>query len=104
MLVFPKDGVFFLVPHFFLPGDELRERARRDNVPYDLWASQGLIHLTPGNQDSAFFRTCFENSPRLRWTNSSMSHRAAITTIQSYASELKTKYLQLVNFRTTPSM
>ena len=57
VLVFPKDGMFFLAPHFFLPGDDLRERARRDNVPYDLWASQGLIHLTPGNQvDYAFVR------------------------------------------------
>ncbi|RPJ22713.1 MAG: hypothetical protein EHM35_17965, partial [Planctomycetaceae bacterium] len=49
-LVFPKDGQYFAIPHFFSPGDDLHDRARKDNVPYDLWASQGLIHVTPGNQ------------------------------------------------------
>jgi phage terminase large subunit-like protein len=49
-LVFPKDGKFYVVVHIFVPGDDLKKRARKDNVPYDLWASQGLIHVTPGNQ------------------------------------------------------
>jgi phage terminase large subunit-like protein len=48
--VFPKDGKFYVVVHIFVPGDDLKKRARKDNVPYDLWASQGLIHVTPGNQ------------------------------------------------------
>lgn len=33
---------------FWLPEDGLRERARRDRVPYDLWAEQGHISLVPG--------------------------------------------------------
>jgi phage terminase large subunit-like protein len=34
--------------HFWLPADGLRERAAKDRVPYDLWAKENLIHLTPG--------------------------------------------------------
>jgi phage terminase large subunit-like protein len=33
---------------FWTPTDGLRERAQRDKEPYDVWANQGLIHLTPG--------------------------------------------------------
>jgi phage terminase large subunit-like protein len=50
VMVFPVEGKYFVVPHFFIPGDALHERARKDNVPYDLWVSQSLIHATPGNQ------------------------------------------------------
>ena len=35
--------------HFWLPRDGLAERVRRDGVPYDSWAEQGWIALTPGN-------------------------------------------------------
>jgi phage terminase large subunit-like protein len=35
-------------PTFWLPTVDLDERARRDRVPYDVWAKQGLIELTPG--------------------------------------------------------
>ena len=34
---------------FFIPEDNMRERARRDRVPYDVWCRQGLITATPGN-------------------------------------------------------
>lgn len=33
---------------FWAPLKGLEERARRDRVPYDVWARQGLIHATPG--------------------------------------------------------
>ena len=33
---------------FFAPSIGLIERARRDRVPYDIWAREGLITLTPG--------------------------------------------------------
>lgn len=33
---------------FFAPEVGLHDRARRDRVPYDVWADQGLIKLTPG--------------------------------------------------------
>jgi len=56
-LAFPKNDKVFVVVHFFVPGDGLHDRARKDNVPYNLWAAQGLIHITPGNQvDYAYVR------------------------------------------------
>jgi len=65
-LVFPKDDQFFVLSYFFLPGDDLHERARKDNVPYDLWASQGLIHTTPGNQvDYSYVRKVINDLSKL---------------------------------------
>jgi phage terminase large subunit-like protein len=34
---------------YFVPEENLRKRAERDRVPYDLWAAQGFIQATPGN-------------------------------------------------------
>lgn len=36
-------------PFFWMPKQGLRERAKRDRQPYDVWAKQGLIRLVPGN-------------------------------------------------------
>ena len=33
---------------FWLPAEGLAEKARKDKVPYDLWAKQGHLHTTPG--------------------------------------------------------
>ena len=50
VLVFPQgDGTFDLLPHFFIPGDNIGDRVRRDRVPYDLWARQGYLTATEGN-------------------------------------------------------
>jgi phage terminase large subunit-like protein len=35
-------------PTFWLPSEGIEERARNDRVPYDLWAKQGHLALTPG--------------------------------------------------------
>ncbi|WP_225783341.1 terminase large subunit [Xenophilus sp. Marseille-Q4582] len=35
-------------PTFWLPGDGLSEKSRKDRVPYDLWEAQGLLQTTPG--------------------------------------------------------
>ena len=43
------DGVFYVLPFFWIPEDNLRERVKRDRVPYNLWQKQGLITATPGN-------------------------------------------------------
>ena len=43
------EGGYEVIPRFFVPEDSIRERARRDRVPYDVWAEQGLITATPGN-------------------------------------------------------
>lgn len=40
---------FYVLPFFWIPEDNLRERVKRDHVPYDLWRDQGLITATPGN-------------------------------------------------------
>jgi len=42
------DGVWDVVSHFFAPEMGLRDRANRDRAPYDLWASQGYLTVTPG--------------------------------------------------------
>jgi phage terminase large subunit-like protein len=49
--VYPDaDGPGFAVrAAAFLPGDQLRERANRDRVPYDQWARDGHLIVTPGN-------------------------------------------------------
>lgn len=44
-----EDGMVSVLPHFFLPGDLLRDRADRDGVPYPEWAGQGYLTATPGN-------------------------------------------------------
>jgi phage terminase large subunit-like protein len=35
-------------PTFWLPGEGLREKARTDRVPYDIWAADGQLRTTPG--------------------------------------------------------
>jgi phage terminase large subunit-like protein len=48
VLIAAVDGVWHVKPTFWLPEEGLRERARKDRVPYDVWAGQGLIETTPG--------------------------------------------------------
>ena len=48
VMAFPVDGVFHVVPQFFLPADGIREKAKSEKIPYDLWADQGLITLIDG--------------------------------------------------------
>jgi phage terminase large subunit-like protein len=43
------DGRWYLLSRYFVPEDDLRNRAERDRVPYDLWTRQGFIEATPGN-------------------------------------------------------
>ena len=50
--VFPpdrEDGLWHVLSRYFVPEENLRKRAERDRVPYDLWARQGFIEATPGN-------------------------------------------------------
>jgi phage terminase large subunit-like protein len=35
-------------PTFWLPGEGLREKARTDRVPYDVWHADGQLQTTPG--------------------------------------------------------
>lgn len=42
------DGIWHVKPEFFAPKMGIVERSQRDRVPYDLWASQGLLTATNG--------------------------------------------------------
>lgn len=59
-LVFPPEEegqTFKVLPFFWIPGDNIQEKIRRDKVPYDLWVKQGYIKATPGNViDYGFIR------------------------------------------------
>jgi phage terminase large subunit-like protein len=49
------DGVWNVKTEFFAPAEGVADRAHRDRAPYDLWARQGFITLTPGaSVDYAF--------------------------------------------------
>lgn len=60
VLVFPPAAYgdrWHVVPRLFCPADGIRLRSRRDGVPYDRWANEGLITATDGNViDYAFIR------------------------------------------------
>ncbi|WP_048596209.1 terminase TerL endonuclease subunit, partial [Brachyspira suanatina] len=43
------NGPYILLPRFFMPQENIRQRSKEDRVPYELWASQGLITLTSGD-------------------------------------------------------
>lgn len=37
-----------IIPYFWLPEETLVQRSREDRIPYDLWAAQGWLRVTPG--------------------------------------------------------
>jgi phage terminase large subunit-like protein len=47
--VFPREDGFDVLTQCFIPAENIRERATRDRVPFDLWVKQGHITATPGN-------------------------------------------------------
>jgi len=52
VLVFPPevDGdLYQVLVRVFVPEDNMRERVKRDRVPYDVWIRQGHMMATPGN-------------------------------------------------------
>jgi phage terminase large subunit-like protein len=53
------DGVWHVRPHFWLPGDGLKEKARKDRVPYDLWHDEGHLHAAPGRSVDYEFVAAF---------------------------------------------
>ena len=48
VLAFPRDEGYDIIPQFFLPRDGLREKAKTEKVPYDLWADQGFLTVIDG--------------------------------------------------------
>ncbi len=52
VLVFPPRNdteKHIIVPYFWIPEENLRQRVRRDHVPYDVWKANGFIRTTEGN-------------------------------------------------------
>jgi|DewCreStandDraft_4_1066084.scaffolds.fasta_scaffold03948_2 phage terminase large subunit-like protein len=52
VLVFPpasSNGVYAVIPRFFVPEENILKRARADRVPYDVWRKSGYLIATPGN-------------------------------------------------------
>lgn len=48
VMAFPLNGIWAIKSQFFMPADGIRERAKEDKVPYDVWAKQGFITLIDG--------------------------------------------------------
>ncbi len=40
---------WWVLPHFYVPGENLRERGGRNRAPYELWREQGFLTATEGN-------------------------------------------------------
>lgn len=50
VLAFPLDDeVIVLLPFFWIPANNAREREKRDRVPYIAWQKNNLIDMTPGD-------------------------------------------------------
>lgn len=49
VLVFWNEKRLVVRCRFWIPEDTIRQRARRDRVPYDVWAAQGFVEATQGN-------------------------------------------------------
>lgn len=48
-LAWPVETYVYAHAWFWLPEDGLAERVKHDNVPYDHWAKEGFLELTPGS-------------------------------------------------------
>ena len=44
-----ESGTYHLVPFFWLPKDNIRDRPNQESVKYRMWAEKGLLTLTEGN-------------------------------------------------------
>lgn len=47
----PQDGIddWRFIHDAWIPEDSMKERVKRDGVPYDRWVNQGFLHATPGD-------------------------------------------------------
>lgn len=44
-----RDGKKHIWPFFWTPENGIRERSKKDRVPYDVWAREGYLRTTPGS-------------------------------------------------------
>lgn len=66
-----------MLPRAFKPGALLKAHSKRDRLPYDRWATEGVLHATPGNvvdykfirakiyEDGAKFRIAHAGNPKV---------------------------------------
>ena len=48
-LIFPVGNKIHVLPHFWMPKENISLRKKRDRVDYDVWVRQGYITATEGN-------------------------------------------------------
>ena len=48
-ILFPDADGYEVLPFFWIPEENMREREARDRVPYSTWVRQGFVAATPGN-------------------------------------------------------
>lgn len=58
----PRGSTWDVHPTFWLPEKGLREKAKADRVPYDLWQRQGFLATTPGASIDYHFVAAFLRS------------------------------------------
>ncbi|MEY8001600.1 terminase large subunit [Clostridium sp. Mt-5] len=63
------NGKHAVLSHSFLPKERLQEKVIKDKMPYDVWAEQGWITLTPGSVvDYSFVKKYYEEMyQKYRW-------------------------------------
>ena len=48
VLMSDNDGIWDIHPTFWLPEEGIKDKAKADREPYDVWADKGVIELVPG--------------------------------------------------------
>lgn len=55
----PDNEPWKVVVWFWVPKDDITKRSERDQVPYDVWAREELLEVTPGNTTDFTFISAF---------------------------------------------
>ncbi|MCL6557388.1 MAG: terminase large subunit [Firmicutes bacterium] len=61
------DGKAAVVSHSFIPEDTVVQKRKTDKVPYDMWAKQGWISITPGAVVDYRFITAYIHEVELEY-------------------------------------
>lgn len=56
-IVIEKGGELYVLAHFFLPGEKLKDASARDGLPYEMYVTRGL--LTPSGGNYIDYHDCF---------------------------------------------
>jgi len=108
-LYFQRDGLHWYRWFAWLPEDNIDEASKRDRVPYELWARQGWLELTPGNQVDELFvaeriKTLSENHNVLEWSFDPWHAVTLQNVVQRETSIVMVKFLQDLKSFGEPTM